>query len=139
MSRLILRQVDVTAGEVSKQAVVVLELHDTLYEGRRRLRNEESVLYSVATATLNAVNEVFYSQIHAKIDFNLQHVHELQPPYLKDSLFIAILEAGIGHLSFRLVGAVISNQHDWAQAVASATLDAVNRLVQYILELKNTL
>jgi hypothetical protein len=137
-SRIILRHVDVETIANGKRAVVGLEFSGATYIGRRQLGEIYPPFMSVAQATLDAVNEVVFSRVKARVDFQLLHAQELQPDFLTRSLFVVAVNASIGHIILHLVGTVVADTQDWARATASATLDANNRLISYMLQLEGS-
>jgi hypothetical protein len=139
MARLILRSVDVEELPKGKRAVVLLEFAGKTFSGNRMLIEEQSLLKIVAHATLNAINEVLYSRVKAKVDFHLHHAEELMPEFIDRSLFVVSLDAGIGQITLHLVGTVVADGQGWAHGIASATLDSTNRLIAYLLQLEGTL
>jgi hypothetical protein len=139
MSRPILRHVDVETFANGKRAVVGLEFAGTTYIGYHQLGNSDQLFKTVAYATLNAINDVVFSRVKAKVDFKLLHAEELRPDFLTCSLFVVALDASIGHIVLHLVGTVVANSQEWARATASATLDSTNRLITYLLQLEGSI
>lgn len=133
--RLILHKVDVLSvtdqGRPRTQAKVTLGLGESLITGRAFVTpDDEEMLRSVALATLQALK----AALPEEVTFNLKHATRLRPPFLNEALLVAIIDCQYDDLELNLTGACIANDEKVVVGMASAVLDATNRLVSFLLD-----
>jgi hypothetical protein len=133
--RAILRKVEVLSvtqdGRPRTQAKVALAYGDQQAVGRVFVPpDDEEMLQSVALATLRALRDL----IPNEVSFVLKSAIKLRPNFLDDPLIVVIVDCRYDDLELNLTGACITKDEKLITGVASAILDATNRLVSYLVE-----
>ena len=125
-TRLICQRVDISSTKDDVSATVVLETNDEEFTGRSVYANTPyGRRRMVAEATLNAVKEY----LHDTNRFAVLDVKELETADLKiQVVLVSSNTVGNGEV---LVGAAC-DMKDIAYAIAKATLDAINRKMQFL-------
>jgi hypothetical protein len=135
--RVALQKVDILSvndqGRQRTQARVVLALGDCLFFGRVFVPpDDEEMFRSVALATLEALQAVLQNSVH----FVLKNTFKLYPKYLNEPILVVIIDCNFEDLDVESTGACISSEEKILFGIASATLDATNRLVSFLLDTK---
>ena len=124
--RLICQRVDISSSKDDVSATVVLETNDEEYTGRAACANTPyGRRRMVAEATLNAVREY----LHDDNRFTILDAKELETSDLRiQVVLVSSNTVGNGEI---LVGAA-GDMKDPAYGIAKATLDAINRKMQFL-------
>ena len=81
-------------------------------------------------ATLDALRMV----LSESVTFALKSVSKLRPQFLRDPLLIVLIDCHYGDLDLDLTGACIAGDEKTVYGIASATLNATNRLVSFVID-----
>ncbi|MEW6734887.1 MAG: hypothetical protein AB1489_26590 [Acidobacteriota bacterium] len=128
--RLVLQKVDVLSVNARTQTRVVLALDEQHFVGRVSVcPDDEELIRSTALATLDAVQHA----LPPGVSFMLKNAAKLRPPFLDDPLYVAIVDCHYQDLDLSLTGACIASNEKTLVGIASAVLDATNRLVRFLL------
>ncbi|MBL8152240.1 MAG: hypothetical protein JNN15_20135 [Blastocatellia bacterium] len=124
----------VDQGHVRTQAKAVLELGNSQYIGRSFVElDEEEMLDAVARASLNAIKDI----VGNGIEFTLKIVSKLRPRFLNHPLIVVLIDCKYEDLEMNLTGACITVEEKVLNGVASAVLDGTNRIIGYILDMRD--
>jgi hypothetical protein len=137
--RVALLKVDVLTvqdeGRARTQAKVVLALGGRSFIGRVFIpADDDELLGSIALATLEALS----SALPEPVSFELKKAAKIYPKFLSDPLLIVMIDCHYKDLDLDLTGACIAKDEKMAVGIASATLDATNRVVSFLLDLRET-
>jgi hypothetical protein len=133
--RLVLNKVDILSvnegGRPRSQVKVILAHGDERVTGRAFVPpGDEEMLQSVALATLQALKLA----LPEGVKFVLKSAVKMRPRFLNDPLLVVIIDCEYDDLNLNLTGACIASDEKVEVGVASAVLDATNRLVSFLLE-----
>ncbi len=134
MRRPILKSVNISQQDNQFAAEVVLEGEEQQFIGRAGASLNEDNLTAIALATLAALEQY----IPIKVDFNLKKIAKMQPEALNNYLLIVMVEATCQTEQFSLTGTCLSEEATIINSAAKATLDATNRIVEYITDAETT-
>jgi hypothetical protein len=113
-----------------REAVVVLRSEEQRFVGRGLRSQENDDLATVATATLNAIQEY----MAMPVVFDLKNAAMMQPDPLIKYLFVVKVVVSYKEKSFTLTGACLGEEHEIAISIAKATLDATNQVVDHLVD-----
>ncbi|MCS6885913.1 MAG: hypothetical protein RMM17_09855 [Acidobacteriota bacterium] len=131
MQRIILESADIIEKmDGSREAVVVLRSDTNENVGITAITDEAEAIQAVAKATLHALKRTTPLAITAE----LATAGKIRPEGMKDFLYIVKVELGYGQERFSLTGTCMGREDDIATSAAKATLDATNRVLEYLTE-----
>lgn len=111
-----------------KEAYVMLSLRGKRVIGRHVPDTCQDDLATVATATLDAVQQA----LPVTVQFVLRNAIKLTPQFLDAPLMVVIADLHYGRSKYELTGACQCEESALYRGIAQAALDATNRLVQFI-------
>src|SRR5262249_36300305 len=134
--RVVLQKVDVLSvmdeGRLRTQARVVLGLDNQNIVGRVFVMpDDEEMMQTVALATLQALRAV----LPEEVQFVLKSTSKLRPQFLNEPLLVVLIDCHYQDLDLDLTGSCIATDENTILGVASAVLNATNRLVGYLLDI----
>jgi hypothetical protein len=131
MARVCLEKVEWLSNNLNNGflANVLVSYCNCEFIGQYKAEDSESALTAIAQATFSAINQVLSLSIGQTIKFTLQVAEELKHSFSEQPIFVVIVDANTGARSTRLTGAVANNYQDRNRAIASASLDAINRFI----------
>ncbi len=110
------------------QAQVMLSLRGQRIVGRHISISQQDALATIAAATLNAVQQA----LPVNVELILRNAIKLTPPFLDTPLLVVIADLFYGKSHFELTGACQCEETLVERGIAQASLDATNRLVNFI-------
>ncbi|MEW6735104.1 MAG: hypothetical protein AB1489_27685 [Acidobacteriota bacterium] len=131
VQRPILQSVNIFAqGDNRQQVMVILQCEGREYSGRSESSpSEEDNLTAIALATLDALLQY----LPMPVKFELKRAAKMQPDTLTNYLLVVMVELTYKKERFSLTGTCLSDDANLTYNIAKATLDATNRLVEYLL------
>ncbi len=131
MQRIILESADIVEKtDGSREAVVVLQCEGREHVGQISVQDDEHAIHAVAKATLHALKRTTPLAITA----DLVTAGKVQPEGIQDYLFVVKVDLCYGQEKFSLTGTCLGKEDDVANGGAKATLDATNRVLDYLMQ-----
>ncbi|MEW6731947.1 MAG: hypothetical protein AB1489_11530 [Acidobacteriota bacterium] len=114
--------------DAPREAYVVLSMRGRRIVGRYVPTLQQDDLSTIAAATLDAVQQA----LPVSVELVLRNAIKLTPPFLDAPLLVVIADLFYGKSRFELTGACQCEEAILHRGIAQATLDATNRLVNFI-------
>lgn len=134
MQRLILKSASLSSrNAVEREVIVVLTADENEFVGCSTISETNNELHATAVATLEAIK----SYLNLPVEASVKSVGKVHPDPIMDHLFVVTIDMNYQQENFSLIGTCRGSSDEDVQCGAKATLDATNRIVEYLLEEKS--
>lgn len=129
MERLILQSVDISQSDNgSPETTIVLKCGADTFTGRATKPENDDELAMVALATIEALRQY----LPANVGLQLKKAAKMEHDSIIGNLLVVTIDCDNNGEYFGLTGSCLSKEEDSVRNIAKATLDATNRLVQFL-------